>query len=124
MRGAWAAGPFLPYAFVAFAVGRTDISRSGSVSGTGIDTITPTIDPNTGLCTANCVPLPDVHISENQSDSRSGVFAYGGAAGLGIDVALLPNVFVRAEWEYVRFAPVEHMHIQINTVRTALGLKF
>jgi outer membrane immunogenic protein len=124
VRGGWAAGRFLPYGFVAFAVGRTDISRSGSVSGTGTDTITPTIDPNTGLCTANCVPLPDVQISENQSDSRNGVFAYGGAAGLGIDIALLPNVFVRAEWEYVQFAPVEHMHIQINTVRTALGLRF
>jgi outer membrane immunogenic protein len=125
LRGAWAAGPFLPYAFMGFAVGRTDISRSGSVFALGKDQITPTIDPNTGLCTANCdPPLPDVQISENQSDSRSGVFAYGGAAGLGVDVALLPNLFWRAEWEYIQFAPVEHMHLSVNTVRTGLGLKF
>jgi outer membrane immunogenic protein len=124
LRGAWAAGPFLPYAFVAFAVGRTDISRSATVNGTGHDTITPTLD-STGKCTANCEPpLPDVQISENRSDSRSGVFAYGGAAGLGVDVALLPNLFWRAEWEYIQFANVEHMHLSVNTVRTGLGLKF
>ena len=123
-RGAWAAGPFLPYGFVAFAVGRTDLARSASVSGTGVDQITPVIDPSTQTCTANCVPLPDIPISETRSDSRTGVFAYGAAAGLGIDIALSSNLFARAEWEYVLFAPVEHVRIKIDTVRAGLGLKF
>lgn len=123
-RGGWAAGPFLPYGFVAFAVGRTDRSRSGSVAGTATDQPNPPPSPPPpAACTANC-PLPTLAISENQSDSRNGVFMYGAAAGLGVDIALLPNLFLRGEWEFAQFAPVEHMHIHINTVRTALGLKF
>src|SRR6266849_2440090 len=59
-----------------------------------------------------------------EADARNGVFAYGAAAGLGVDVALLPNVFLRGEWEFVQFAPLQGDHIHINTVRTALGLKF
>ena len=124
LRGGWAAGQFLPYGFVAFAVGRTDISRSASVYGTGVDQPNP---PPTfdifGTCLTNC-PLPDVGIFESRSDDRKGVFAYGAAAGLGIDVAVWRNVFLRGEWEYVRFAPVQGIRMQINTVRTALGLKF
>ncbi len=46
------------------------------------------------------------------------------AAGLGVDVALLSNVFLRTEWEWVQFAPLKGDHIHISTVRTALGLKF
>ena len=124
VRGGWAAGPFLPYGFVAFAVGRSDISRSGSVAGTATDQPNPPPSPPPpAACTANC-PLSTLAISENRSDSRNGVFMYGAAAGLGVDIALLPNLFLRGEWEFAQFAPVEHMHIHINTVRTALGLKF
>ncbi len=42
-RGGWAAGMFLPYGFVAFAVGRADISRSASVTWTVTDL------PDTGI---------------------------------------------------------------------------
>src|SRR5262249_646543 len=59
-----------------------------------------------------------------ESDERKGAFAFGGAAGLGVDIALLPNLFWRAEWEWVQFAPLKGDHIHISTVRTALGLKF
>jgi outer membrane immunogenic protein len=115
-RGAWAAGPFLPYGFVAFAVGRTDISRSGTVSGTAVDKPDPATPP--------LPPLPNLLVDETASDSRTGVFAYGAAAGLGVDVALWRNVFLRGEWEFVQFVPVQGLHIHINTIRTALGLKF
>jgi outer membrane immunogenic protein len=59
-----------------------------------------------------------------QREARNGVFAYGAAAGLGVDVALLPNLFLRGEWEWAQFAPVEGLHLHVSTIRTALGLKF
>ena len=115
-RGGWAAGMFLPYGFVAFAVGRADISRTASVTWTVTDL------PDSGVAPfpPSALPLPP----SPEADARNGVFAYGAAAGLGVDVALLPNVFLRGEWEFVQFAPLQGDHIHINTVRTALGLKF
>jgi outer membrane immunogenic protein len=116
LRGAWAAGPFLPYGFVGFAVGRSDVSRSGTVLGSATDV------PD--VATPPLTPLPDLAIFETAVDARKGVFAYGGAAGLGVDVAVWRNVFLRGEWEYVKFAPFQGIRLQINTVRTGLGLKF
>ena len=114
LRGGWAAGRFLPYAFVAVAVGRADVARSATVQSTITDF------PEQGTA-----PLPPSTFGPvTETDGRAGAFAYGGAAGVGLDAALLPNVFLRGEWEYVQFAPLKGDHIHISTVRTALGLKF
>ncbi len=114
LRGGWAAGPFLPYGFVAFALGRADVARSATVQYVRTDF------PDQGT-----VPLPPTTFGPvTETDGRRGAFAYGAAAGLGVDVALLSNVFWRTEWEWVQFAPLKGDHIHISTVRTALGLKF
>jgi len=47
---------------------------------------------------------------------------YGYTAGLGIDVNLIGGLFLRAEWEYVRFTAATDTNI--NTVRAGLGYKF
>ena len=52
------------------------------------------------------------------------MFAYGYTAGLGLDVIVLPNVFLRAEWEYVQFFPVQDVKIHLNTARVGVGIKF
>jgi outer membrane immunogenic protein len=125
-RGGWAAGQFLPYGFVAFAVGRADVSRSATVTYSAIDFP----DSGTAATVASCAPPPPgpqyaiCPTTLSESAAQKGVFAYGAAAGLGVDIALLPNVFLRGEWEFVQFAPLKGDHIHINTVRTALGLKF
>ena len=54
----------------------------------------------------------------------TGTFAYGYTVGLGIDWALLPNVFVRAEWEYVQFFPVSDFKIHVSTARVGAGIRF
>ncbi len=126
-RGGWAAGRFLPYGFVAFAVGRADISRSASVTLSAVDFPDSGTNPITQPGNCGLASPPNYAIcpgTSSEADSRNGVFAYGGAAGLGVDIALLPNVFLRGEWEFVQFAPVQGDRIHINTVRTALGLKF
>ena len=42
---------------------------------------------------------------------------YGYPAGLGMDVNLIGGLFLRAEWEYVRFTSA--VDTSINTVRAA-----
>ena len=41
-----------------------------------------------------------------------------------MDVAILPNVFLRGEWEYVGFAQVGGIRTNINTGRVGIGVKF
>lgn len=48
----------------------------------------------------------------------------GFTAGLGVDVALLPNVFVRGEWEFVAFGQVSGVRVTTNTARVGLGVRF
>ena len=43
-------------------------------------------------------------------------------AGLGTEVKLVGDLFLRAEWEYVRFT--SQVDTSINTVRAGLGYKF
>ncbi len=56
--------------------------------------------------------------------SRDNAYALALVGGLGIDVALLPNVFLRAEWEYAYFTPVGHTASGVNTGRVGLGVRF
>jgi outer membrane immunogenic protein len=58
------------------------------------------------------------------SDSRGETFAPALTAGLGGDVLVLPNTFLRAEWEYNVFAKVGAIRTNTNTGRVAVGLRF
>ncbi len=48
----------------------------------------------------------------------------GFTAGLGLDVAILPNVFLRGEWEYIAFAQVSGIRATDNTGRVGIGIRF
>jgi opacity protein-like surface antigen len=113
-RAGYEVGQFLPYAFGGIAVGRADYSRSSTVSYTTED------KPDTGL-TAD--PPPNFGPVSN-TDSGSNSIAYGGAVGLGVDISVLPNVFVRAEWEYVHFVAIHNIQLDVNTGRVGIGVKF
>lgn len=56
--------------------------------------------------------------------SRDGAFAGGFVGGVGVDVALLPNVFLRGEYEYVAFSQLGGIRSSLNTARVGLGLRF
>jgi opacity protein-like surface antigen len=49
---------------------------------------------------------------------------FGFNVGVGVDVALTPSVFLRAEYEYVQFAPVANLIVDVNSVRAGAGFKF
>jgi outer membrane immunogenic protein len=106
-------GNFLPYAFLGLAVGRASTSTSASVALTAVDQPTP---PATAL-----PPLADSGASTN---TQNNAIAYGAATGLGVDIGLLPNVFLRGELEYIYFAPLNGIQLSIASARAGAGVKF
>ena len=55
------------------------------------------------------LPLPGTFLGtfqQSASDGQNNIFVVGVAAGLGVDWAITRAVFLRAEWEFVGFAPV------------------
>jgi opacity protein-like surface antigen len=106
-RAAYSFGCFLPYIFGGLALGNADITSSVNVQ----DVVSPSINgPFTQL-----QPL----FADNALHNH---LIYGYTAGLGVDINLIGGLFMRAEWEYVRFTA--QVDTSINTVRAGLGYKF
>jgi len=106
-RAGYAFGSFLPYLFGGLALGNADISRSILVQ----DSVSPTYLGNY----TKLQPL-------SATDAVHNHLIYGYTAGLGVDINLIGGLFMRAEWEYVRFTSA--VDTSINTVRAGLGYKF
>jgi opacity protein-like surface antigen len=99
-RAGYAAGQFLPYAAFGVAVASVSYSKITTIFDNGF-----------------LVALPMI-------ENKNRAAAYGGVVALGVDVTLLPNLFLRGEWEYIAFAPVSGIRMNVNTVRAGLGFKF
>jgi outer membrane immunogenic protein len=107
VRGGYAVGCFLPYLFGGIALGQANVSNSAHVFGTQVNTV---------------APFQTVPFSLSGTIGSFNHMIYGYSAGLGVDVNLIGGLFMRAEWEYVRFT--DQTDININTVRAGLGYKF
>jgi len=105
VRGGWAVGSFMPYMTLGLAVGRADVTRSVTVT---------TRDPTTTAILSQAFA----------SEAKAGTVAYGYAAGFGLDMALMQNVFVRAEYEYLQFGPFHDVNLHIHNARVGAGIKF
>ncbi|MGY3235876.1 outer membrane immunogenic protein [Bradyrhizobium sp. USDA 4472] len=105
-RAAYSWGCFLPYVFGGLALGKADISRSVHVTD--------------AVSTDGVFFTPLQPLSAN--DTQHNHLIYGYTAGLGMDVNLVGGLFMRAEWEYIRFT--SQVDTSINTVRAGLGYKF
>jgi outer membrane immunogenic protein len=108
-RAGYAAGRFLPYGMFAFAVGRVDKSSSATVDLTAED--------------ISGAGRPPLALLETRTEARKDVFTFGWAAGGGVDIALLQNLFVRGEFEHLQFT-TNGVAVAINTVRAGAGVKF
>jgi opacity protein-like surface antigen len=109
-RFGYAMGQFLPYAVLGGAVGRFNYSNTETTTNVGT--------PPAGS------PVLPFNTTDTQSNSKNNAITGGVLAGLGVDVAVLPNVFLRAEWEFIAFAPVGGIKNNINTGRVGIGVKF
>jgi opacity protein-like surface antigen len=105
IRGGWAIGSFLPYAFGGIGLGVADITRRISV--------TQTVNKNGVITGPTTIPW-------NQAQSSH--FVSGYSFGVGLDTMLLANLFLRLEYEYLRVATA--VDVNVNTVRAGLGYKF
>jgi outer membrane immunogenic protein len=121
-RAGWAAGDWLPYVFGGLAVGRMDVERNISTTTTRTDTIVTT----TGGTTFTTVVGPNLVPSQSvsMSQERTNDFVVGWTAGLGTEYCLWNNVFIRAEWEYIKFVSVMDTNITMNSAHVGLGYKF
>jgi outer membrane immunogenic protein len=106
-RAGYAIGQFLPYAVVGAAVGRFNYATAATV--TDIQTVGGVVQPA---------------FIQSGSNDKINAITGGFVVGLGLDVAVLPNVFVRGEWEYVGFAPISGVRASMNTGRVGLGVRF
>jgi opacity protein-like surface antigen len=93
--------------FGGFALGKADIARSVTVH----DAVSTTIN-------GSFTPLATL----NSTDAVHNHLIYGYTAGLGVDINLVGGLFMRAEWEYVRFT--SRVVTNFTTVRAGLGYKF
>lgn len=109
-RAGYAMGQFLPYATIGVAVGRFNYANTATVHNVGT--------PPGGS------PVLPFDVTDTQSSAKNDAIVGGFEAGLGMDVAVLPNVFLRGEWEYITFATVGGIRANMNTGRVGVGMKF
>ncbi|MGB3867066.1 MAG: outer membrane beta-barrel protein [Xanthobacteraceae bacterium] len=106
-RAGYAFGAFLPYMFGGLALGQADIVRTASITGS----------QRKPGATIDYIP-----VDLSKTEGKYSHLVYGYTAGLGVDVNLMAGLFLRAEWEYIRFtAPID---TAVNTVRAGIGYKF
>jgi opacity protein-like surface antigen len=114
-RVGYAAGMFMPFLTAGVAFGNLD--GRATTNGTW-----ERYDVSGGAP----VPYPAPFFTGNFAGvvGRRGI-TYGGAFGAGIDMQLIPNTFLRAEWQYIQFASGgQRPEVSINTARVAGGVKF
>ena len=126
-RVGWAAGNFLPYVFGGLAVGRMDAARSATVTGNLQDDYDVTTSSIVGgIAVSNTVHHRDFYglTPISQTEERTNNFAVGWTGGLGMEYMLWGNVFMRGEWEYIKFVSVKDMVVNMNSLRAGIGYKF
>ena len=103
-RAGYAFGQFLPYAMLGVAVGRFNYQTTATVT----DVQVPPVGGGT----------------QSLSDAQDNVITAGFLAGLGMDISIMPNVFLRGEWEYIAWGPVNSIKTNLNTGRVGLAVRF
>lgn len=110
-RAAYPIGNFLPYGFVGFALGQANINRRADV------------DLRYQYVGGAIPPLPNYSGAYSLADNAPSQFIVGFAGGAGIDIMLYAGLFLRAEWEHLRFS-AKNVETSVNTVKAGLGYKF
>jgi outer membrane immunogenic protein len=122
-RAGWVVGSALPYVFGGLAVGRTDVSRAATVhfdKYVEYDTTTTVLGVTTTTHHTDYLGSK----TDSAQERRSNNFVPGWVAGLGMEYMLWGNVFMRGEWEYIRFLKTKDITFSANNLRFGVGYKF
>src|ERR1700692_2111581 len=84
--------------------------------------VTSTVNGITTTTFGTPVFLPSV--SQTQTQERTNNFVAGWTRGLGMEYVLWNNVFLRGEWEYIKFLSVMNTTVSMNNLRAGIGYKF
>jgi len=123
-RAGWAYENFLPYMFGGLAVGRMDVYRNVTSAVTRRDDFTIT-DPVTGfVIPVQGTPAPVPSLSQSLTQERTNNFVVGWTLGLGMEYMVWNCLFLRGEWEYIKFVQVMNTPIAMNSARLGIGYKF
>lgn len=114
LRMGWAYGRIMPFATIGGALGRFNTT---STIDADIAIVSNAGQANETSVRAAGYPLRVGTVKKN-------TYAFGLSAGAGVDWALTDNLFLRAEYQIVRFAEVEGTTTTVNTGRVAAALKF
>lgn len=106
----------LPYATIGVAAARADVSRSVHVFGGFADA--------RDVCLSEGICRPGGPVDDTMSEVKNGQIGIGYVAGFGLDVGLMPGVFVRGEYEFMQLGKISGIQAQINTARLAAAVKF
>jgi outer membrane immunogenic protein len=109
-RAGYAFSRFLAYAFAGVAVARADLARSTTLFVTSPNPAPPPTTITTGPFT----------LTQNQQSA----FLYGYTLGAGMDIVVIPGVFVRAEYEYIGFASFMSSAANMHSARVGAGVQF
>jgi outer membrane immunogenic protein len=122
-RAGWATGDFLPYVFGGVAVGRMDVFRTVNSFVTKEVDITTT---NLAGVTTTTFGTPAVlsSLSTSQTQERTNNFTVGWTGGLGMEYMLWNSIFMRGEWEYIKFLSVMNTAVTMNSAHFGIGYKF
>jgi outer membrane immunogenic protein len=104
-RAGYVVGNFLPYAFVGMAVGMGSYSIK-----THVDLVC-----GTGECGG--FPL-------DPGSAQSNALLWGYSVGAGLDLQLMPNVFLRGEFDFDQFAPISNISLSLVSGRVGGAFKF
>jgi outer membrane immunogenic protein len=114
-RAGYAFGNFLPYGFAGVAFGRGSYLVTADVSGQQNSAGGVPCVENGTTC---------INYDFPNSAGKDPTLLYGFSVGGGFDMAVTQNVFLRAEYEFVQFAPVANITARISSARVGAGFKF
>lgn len=116
-RVGYAYGSFLPFVTGGLAMARSAETRSANINGVQFPT-------SEGVCNFMLSCGQTNYNPASLSEGNRAKLNIGYTVGLGFDYAFSNNIFVRAEYQHIRFSDVATTNMQINQARVGAGVKF
>jgi outer membrane immunogenic protein len=112
LRGGVPMGTFMPYGTVGFALGYQSLNAHYRSIATE------------RKLDENGYPAEDIYRGDANSSINKTGYVAGFGAGLGVDWAVLPNLLLRAEYQYIAFSSFKGLETNVNMVKAGVGFRY